>query len=196
MSTVGMHQWAQFPGLECAALFFDSWQGVGRVLLIGTLAYVALVAWLRVTGKRTVSKWNAFDLIVTIALGSTLATVLLSRDVALVEGILGMGLLIMLQFAITWLSVRSDHVRRAVKNEATLLLSDGRMHPGAMRRQRVTEGELLAAVRAKGHASLDSIGAVVLETDGTFSVITAGMEGDRGALADVDGAGGQGRAEG
>ena len=69
-------------------MFFDSWAGLLRVLVVGTLAYAALVLLLRVTGKRTLSKMNAFDLIVTVALGSTLATVLLSKDVALAEGVL------------------------------------------------------------------------------------------------------------
>ena len=165
-------------------MFFDSWDGLLRVLVVGTLAYLALVAWLRVTGKRTVSKWNAFDLIVTIALGSTLATVLLTKDVALVEGLLGMGLLIMLQYAITWLSVRSDRVRRAVKNQPTLLLRDGAVREAAMKQQRVSRGELLAAVRSHGHASLESIDAVVLESDGTFSVINSGWDGARGAMDD------------
>ena len=103
-------------------MFFDSWEGVLRVLVVGSLAYLGLVAWLRITGKRTVSKWNAFDLIVTIALGSTLATVLLTDSVALVEGLAGMGLLIMLQYAISWLSVRSAWVRRVgrTKLDATV----------------------------------------------------------------------------
>jgi uncharacterized membrane protein YcaP (DUF421 family) len=69
-------------------MFFDSWTGLGRVLVVGTLAYFALVLTLRVSGKRTLSKLNAFDLVVTVALGSTLATVLLSKDVALAEGLL------------------------------------------------------------------------------------------------------------
>lgn len=169
-------------------MFFDGWSGVVRVVVVGTLAYLVLVAWLRVTGKRTVSKWNAFDLIVTIALGSTLATVLLSKSVALVEGLAGMGLLIMLQYAISWLSVRSAWVRRVVKNRPTLLLADGEFLRVAMARQRVTEGELHAAVREKGHASLEGIDAVVLEADGTFSVITSGWAGRRDAMAHVDGA--------
>jgi uncharacterized membrane protein YcaP (DUF421 family) len=166
-------------------MFFDGWNEVLRVLVVGTLAYAALVAWLRVTGKRTVSKWNAFDLIVTIALGSTLATILLSRDVALVEGVVGMGLLIMLQYAISWASVRAGWVRRVVKNAPALLLDDGRLCREAMKRHRVTEGELLAAVRGQGHASLSGIRAVVLENDGNFSVVTSGWDGDRGAMADV-----------
>ena len=48
---------------------------------------------------------NAFALVVTVALGSTLATVLLSSDVALVEGIVAFVVLIGMQFVITWLSV-------------------------------------------------------------------------------------------
>jgi len=65
-----------------ASMLFDSWTGLGRVLLVGVLAYSALVLTLRVSGKRTLTKLNAFDLVVTVALGSTLATVLLSKDVA------------------------------------------------------------------------------------------------------------------
>ncbi|WP_202842389.1 DUF421 domain-containing protein [Luteimonas saliphila] len=167
-------------------MFFDSWQGVFRVLAVGTLAYLALLIWLRMTGKRTVSKWNAFDLIVTIALGSTLATVLLTRQVALVEGVAGMGLLIMLQYLITWTSVRVGWVRRAVKNAPTLLLRNGQPCAETMRRQRVTVGELRAAARAAGQASLERVDAIVLETDGNFSVITSGWDGSRDALADVE----------
>ena len=56
-------------------MLFDSWAGLGRTLLVGPLAYVALVLLLRISGKRTLTKLNAFDLVVTVALGSTLATV-------------------------------------------------------------------------------------------------------------------------
>jgi uncharacterized membrane protein YcaP (DUF421 family) len=152
-------------------MFFDSWTGLLRVVVVGTLAYAALVVLLRTTGKRTLSKLNAFDLVVTVALGPTLATVLLTKDVALAEGIVAFGLLVLLQYAITWSSVRSDHVRALVKAEPCLLLRDGRFLHGAMRRERVTEDEVQAAARAQGIASLNDVAAAVLETDGSFSVI-------------------------
>src|SRR5918911_4171620 len=108
-------------------MFFDGWYGPVRVVVVGTLAYTALVLLLRVSGKRTLSKLNAFDLVVTVALGSTLATVLLSKDVALAEGVLAFALLILLQFAITWLSVRSGRVQGLVKAEPSLMLHHGRL---------------------------------------------------------------------
>lgn len=168
-------------------MFFDGWTGLLRVLVVGTLAYVALVLLLRVTGKRTLSKMNAFDLVVTVALGSTLATVLLSKDVALAEGVLAFALLILLQFAITWLSVRSERFQTLVKAEPRLLLHHGHLLPGALRQERVTEEEVLAAVRSQGIASLDEVAAVILETDGSVSVLRRAENGEASALANVVG---------
>jgi uncharacterized membrane protein YcaP (DUF421 family) len=152
-------------------MFFDTWQGIARTLLVGTLAYLALVVLLRVSGKRTLTKMNAFDFVVTVALGSTLATILLSKDVALAEGIGAFALLIALQFTVTWLSVRSGAVRRLVKSEPTLLFHRGQMLEAALRRQRVTAEEIRAAIRAGSQSHLEEVEAVILETDGTFSVL-------------------------
>lgn len=151
--------------------FFDSWSVLLRTLVVGVLAYVVLVVFLRVSGKRTLSKLNAFDLVVTVALGSTLATILLNKDVALAEGALAFALLIGLQFAITWSSVRVGWVRRLVTGEPALLLYRGQLLPSTLQRARVTEEEVRATIRAAGLLALDDVEAVVLETDGSFSVV-------------------------
>jgi len=108
-------------------MFFDSWFGLLRVLEVGTLAYAVLVLMLRISGKRTLAKLNAFDLIVTVVLGSTLATVLLNNSVALTEGVLAFVLLAGVQYVVAWLSVRSDRFDDLVKSEPTLLLHERRM---------------------------------------------------------------------
>ena len=155
-------------------IFFESWAGILRVLAIGTAAYMALIFMLRISGKRTLSKMNAFDLVVTVALGSTLATVLLSKQVPLLEGTTAFALLIALQFAITWASVCSDRVKHIVKSEPSLLLRDGTLLNEAVRRERVTAEEIDAAIRESGAADRNSVSCVVLETDGSLSVITKG----------------------
>ena len=163
-------------------MLFDSWSGLLRVVVVGSLAYGALVALLRVTGKRTLAKMNAFDLVVTVALGSTLATVLLSKDVALAEGVLAFALLAGLQFSVAWLSVRSEHFRKLIKSEPRLLVSRGQILDSAMRDERVTRDEILSAARLSGYAGLEDIEAVVLETDGSFSVVGKAREGRQAAL--------------
>lgn len=150
--------------------------------VVGTLAYAALIVLLRISGKRTLSKLNAFDLVVTVALGSTLATILLSKDTPLVDGIVAFAVLVGLQFVITWISVRSSAVSDLVKSEPSLLLYDGRMLPEALRRERVTEDEVRSAVRTVGHAVMDELAAVVLETDGSLTVVPK-AKGQATALA-------------
>lgn len=155
-------------------MFFDTWHGLLRTVIAGGAAYVFLVVLLRGSGKRTLSKLNAFDLIVTVALGSTLATIVLSKDVALAEGMTALVLLVALQWLITWGSVRSARVSKLVKSEPRLLLHQGRLLPQAMKLERVTEDEVHAALRAQGIGRVEDAAAVVMETDGSLSVIPQG----------------------
>lgn len=166
-------------------MFFGTWAALGRVLVIGPLAYVALVLLLRVSGKRTLTKLNAFDFVVTVALGSTLATVLLSKSVSLAEGVLALALLIALQYLITWTSVRSERIQALVKAQPTLLLHRGCFLDDAMRAQRVTREELLAVLRTNGTAEPGTVAAIVLETDGSFSVLSNRPDTGPGSLKDV-----------
>ncbi len=151
-------------------MWFDGWGDLVRLAVVTPVAYVALVVMLRVTGKRTLSKLNAFDWVVTVALGSTLASAILSSSVSVSEGVLALALLVALQYVVTWSSVRVPLVRRLAKSEPTLLYHDGFLEE-AMRRERVTRSEVEQAARADGHADLGGVGAVVLETDGSLSVL-------------------------
>ncbi|MEQ9094705.1 MAG: DUF421 domain-containing protein [Phycisphaerales bacterium] len=166
-------------------IFFDNWNTIGRTLLVGVLAYVAVVVFLRISGPRTLSKMNAFDFIVTIALGSTLATVLISKDVSLAQGVTALGLLITLQFVVTWSSARWRLIKQAVTGEPVLLLFEGRMLSEAMKRTRVTTDEIRSALRTNGLAAFEQAHAVVLETDGSFSVVPTGERQGNSTLQGV-----------
>lgn len=152
-------------------MLFQGWPGIARTLLVGTLAYVTLVLFLRISGKRTLSKLNAFDLVVTVALGSTLSAILLQESIALAEGATALGLLILLQYLVTFASVRSNSVAKLIRSEPTLLVRSGSFCHDAMMRQRITEDEIMSAVRSNGSEGLDEVEAVVLESDGTLSII-------------------------
>lgn len=162
-------------------MFFDNWSNIYRVIVVGILAYAGLVLLLRISGNRTLSKMNSFDLVVTVAFGSTLSTILVSKDVSLAVGLAALALLIVLQLVITWCSVRFGVVNDLVTTAPTVLLLDGRLRTDALKRVRVTHDEVMAAVRQQGQGSLDDIDAVILESDGSLSVISAKRAGNRSA---------------
>jgi uncharacterized membrane protein YcaP (DUF421 family) len=168
-------------------MIFDSFEALVRTFIVGTISYILLIALLRVSGKRTLAKWNAFDFIVTIAFGSLLATMLLSQDTSLVQGVFGFALLVLLQYVLSWLSTHYAEVRGLIKSQPTLLLYQGEFRHPTLRKQRVTEGEIRTAIRNRGIAAIEDVEAVVLETDGSFSVLRRFEASSTSALSDVEG---------
>lgn len=150
---------------------FSGWSDLVHIVLVGSCAYLALIVLLRGYGKRTLSKINAFDFVVTIALGSILASVILSKTVSLAEGVTALLLLISWQFLFSWLGSRFSSVRAVLASEPRLLAHDGALLASAMRAERVAEDEVLQAVRKHGFDQLSQVQSVVLEPDGTLSVI-------------------------
>jgi uncharacterized membrane protein YcaP (DUF421 family) len=170
-------------------VFFQGWEPILRTAISTSASYVALIILLRVAGQRTLAKWYAFDLIVTVALGSTFANTVLAKDVTVAQAVVGFIILVGLQFVISWIVLHWSPMREAVNSPPTLVLQNGEFRNDAMRRQRVAEADVRAAVRQNGLASLEQVAAVILEADGTFSVIK-GASGSFSALSDIPELGG------
>lgn len=167
-------------------MWFDSWSDIARTLLVGGAAYIALMLVLRVSGKRTLSQLNAFDFVVTVALGSTLATVLLSSEVSWAEGVVALALLATLQFAIAWATTRWQPLRKVITSSPQVLLRDGAIDAAALRTARLSEAEVRQAVRSSGVGDLAEVAVVVLETNGSISVISRARLGDGSALRELE----------
>lgn len=173
--------------MQEAKIFFDNWSKLGRSLILAVTAYASLVILLRISGKRTLSKMNVFDFVFVVALGSTLANTILSTDTTLADGVLAFIALISLQIFLSWLCVKSHRLDKIVNGEPALILHKGKFLYEAMERERVTEEEIRAAIRNQNLTTLDEIDSVVLETDGTFSIVWNQLDGSSSSLADVPG---------
>ena len=153
-------------------IFFKDINIIIKTIVIGILSYISLIVLLRISGKRTLSKMNAFDLIVTVAIGSILATIIMNKDVTIAQGITALSTLIIMQFLMTKISYHNQFFSRLIKSNPTLLFYEGEYLYDAMKRERILEVEIMQAVRAQGIHSLKNVQVVILETDGSFSVIS------------------------
>ena len=171
--------------MDWNSIFFGGWAGLIRAVVASATAYVGLIVVLRVSGKRSLSKLNVFDFVVTVALGSTLATILLSQDVALAEGMMAFVMLIGLQWLVARLSVRWKPLRRLIRSEPRLLLQHGTYNHNTIKDERITEVEVDAAIRKHGFGDRSEVAWVVLESDGSFSIISEDSAGNGSALRSV-----------
>lgn len=168
-------------------IFFNGWEAMLRTAVLAVCAYVGMLLMVRVAGQRTLAKMNAFDFIVTIALGSTLASVITSRNIALAQGLLAFLLLVGMQYLLSFATSRRRDVERAVNGEPVLLFLRGRFLEQAMNSSRINREDIKAGLRQQGVGSLTDVEAVVLETNGRLSVVKKPQDQPASALDAVPG---------
>ncbi|HWC12820.1 MAG TPA: YetF domain-containing protein [Acidimicrobiales bacterium] len=151
--------------------FGASWQTIAYVVT-GTVAmYLSTLIAARIAGRRTLAQLSAFDAIVTIAIGSLLASTSVSRDPSYVQGLSVLVTLLALQLMVAAARRRFPLVRRLVEFEPEVVLREGEVlldtNPfGAQ----LTRGELESALRQHGVFDLSKARIVVLEPSGKLSV--------------------------
>lgn len=153
------------------SFLFSNWTNMFGILLAGTLIYISLVLILRVFGKRALAKMNAFDFVVTIALGSILSTTVVNKNIKFLDGALAMVLLLSLQFILSKSAWFVSFINKLIKDEPVIIFYQGEFDHETMENQNVLEEEIYQAIRLKGFSSTNDILAVVLETTGDISVL-------------------------
>ena len=174
--------------MDKVVFFYGGIEPLIRIVVVGTLAYISLLILLRISGKRSLAQLNAFDFVVTIAIGSTLGRLITAKGVSLAESVIAFLTLISLQYVVSWLTVRSSPFQNVVTASPSLLYFRGQFLRKAMQQQRVTQAQLLAAVRENRIASLQNVEAIVMESTGTIAVIkkeTLGEQTDISALSNI-----------
>ena len=162
---------------------WDGWQPLVRTAIAGPIGFAGVVAMLRISGKRALSKLNMFDFVITVAMGTILGAYF-TGTVSLIHGVFAFGVLLAVQYATTILASRSDEAAKLLMAEPTLLYHQGRFMRAAMTKERVTESSLRGQARDSSLGSLDLVAAMVLETDGTVSVIPKEQAGDLSIVPD------------
>jgi len=146
-------------------------QDIGTTLLSTIALYVLVVLFIRLSGKRSTSQMNNFDWIVTVAMGSLMATGILSETVPMTEAAAAIALLLALQWLLTKVIVHFPAVGRVVRARPALLYHEGEFQDEAMARERVSKYEILQAIRGDGYADLKEVQSVILEADASMSVL-------------------------
>ncbi|MEZ0166969.1 DUF421 domain-containing protein [Kineococcus sp. LSe6-4] len=168
--------------MDGVTLWWGGWEPLVRIVVVGTLGYVWLVGVLRFSGPRNLAKMTPFDFVLTVTLGSAFGRVLTSKETSLAAALLVFTLLVGLQWLMALLRQRSRKVERALSTDPVLLFHDGTFVREAMRRQRFLESDIHSAARENGLGSLQEVAAVVLQADGSFSVIEKSSLGDGTSL--------------
>ncbi|NBL63985.1 DUF421 domain-containing protein [Flavobacterium sp. NST-5] len=165
-------------------LFFESWENIFRIVICSAIGYLALFLFIRISGKRTLSKFSAFDFVVSVSLGSTLSWMILDQ-VRILEGGIALIVIIVLQYLLAFISQKSKSLERLINSSPTLLFYDGKFLKHKLKTEFITQEEIIAEVRKNGIEDLNEVRAIILEIDGNISIIKKSEKVGRSTLVKI-----------
>jgi len=147
---------------------------VARTLIV----YLALLAGLRLAGKRELGQMTPFDLVVILLIANAVQNAMVGPDTSVTGGLIAAGVLVTVNYGLAAARERLPWLRRAVEGTPTLLINDGKFVQEHLRREGLEEDEVLMAIREHGVADVKDVRIAVLETDGSISIVPV----DAGAM--------------
>lgn len=141
-----------------------------RIILSALGIYIMVILFTRLAGKRSFSKMSSFDFAMTVAVGSVIASTILSPSVNLIDGIVGLASIYCLQISVA-IGRRLNFIKRIVDNTPLLLMDGKEILHDNLRKARVTESDLRSKLREANVASTEEVLAVVFESTGDISVL-------------------------
>jgi uncharacterized membrane protein YcaP (DUF421 family) len=133
--------------------------------------YAFVLLLMRVTGRRELSTLSAVDLVLLIILGDAIQQGLTQDDYSVTGAVIVVSTIAALQVGTSYLTFRSRGARRVLEGEPVVIVQDGKLIEGNMKRERLTEDEVAEEMRAQQIASVEDVEWGILETNGTMSFI-------------------------
>ena len=147
-----------------------------NLVLRAGAVYAFLLVILRVAGKRELAQMTSFDLILLLVISNAVQNSINAGDDSLTGGLVSAVTLVAVNWLVAWATWRWRSVEKLVEGKPVRVVTDGKVHVGALRRELLTLSELRSALRKQGIARIGDCSRVTLEPDGTLSVVRKDVE--------------------
>lgn len=149
------------PSLSFAELFIR-----------GSLVYLVLFVLLRYLPNRQVGAIGITDLLVVVLFTNAAQNAMTSNYTSITDGFILVSTIIFWNYALNWLSYKFPRIQHLLSPPPLLLVKNGIMIHRNMRRELITEDELMSQLRKQGVEKLEDVKKAFMEADGSISVIT------------------------
>ncbi len=148
-----------------------------EIILRSLAVYIALLAVLRVFGKREVGQFTLFDLVLILLVANAVQPAMTGPDSSLLGGLIIIATLVGANHLLSVARQRLPFIAELLESKPTVIASDGQWDTRAMDREDVTIEEAEMALREHGIADVREVEIAVLESDGSISVVPKDKSG-------------------
>jgi uncharacterized membrane protein YcaP (DUF421 family) len=160
--------------MDWESLFLPA-ESLLELVIRGTVIYLALFLALRFLPRRTVGAMGPSDLLVIVLIADAVQQAMAGDYHSITEGIVLAAVIFGWATFIDWLDFKFPQWHLAAAGPL-LIISNGELLRQNMKRQQITEDEVLSQLRQHGQDSPRVVDKAYVEGDGHFSVILRSRE--------------------
>ena len=134
------------------------------------LFYAALIAVIRLMGKRQVGQMEPSEFVVTMLIANLASVPLEDWSIPVWGGLVPMGVVLLCERGLSWLCLKSIGARRLLCGKPVILIENGRLLEENLRKTRVNLDELSGHLREQGVLAMETVQFAILETNGSVTV--------------------------
>lgn len=142
------------------------------IVIRAAIAFVFIWVVTRVVGRRELSSMEPFDLILLVVVGDLVQQGVTQSDYSMLGAVLVIVTFALLTVVTSYVSFRFRRLRPLLEGEPLVLIENGRVIEGNLRRERLTREEMEAEARLSQIDDLGRVRFAVLETNGKVSFLT------------------------
>lgn len=133
--------------------------------------FITMLA-IRVMGKRQIGQLEPTELVVTIMISELATLPIQDLDTPLVNSFVSIFTLVSFEIIISVISMKSSFMRRAVSGKYSIIIDNGKINVGEMKKVQLTVDELMEELRQSDILSPKDVRYCILETSGKMSVLS------------------------
>jgi uncharacterized membrane protein YcaP (DUF421 family) len=141
------------------------------IALRALFLYAFVVFVMRVIGRRELSSLSAVDLVLLIVLGDAIQQGLTQDDYSVTGAVIAVSTICAVQVGSSYLGFRSKRARKVIEGQPIVVIQDGKVLDGNLKRERLTEDEIAEEMRMQQIGSFDEVQWAILETNGQISFV-------------------------
>jgi uncharacterized membrane protein YcaP (DUF421 family) len=137
-----------------------------------TIGFYALALVLfRLMGKRTLGDMEPLDFVIVLVIAEIVGAPLADRELPVVPAIIAVTTLAMLQLLLSYATVHSSAMEKALEGKPAVVVKEGRVLEDSLRKAKVSSEELAGRLRERGFVDASDVEIATLEADGMLSAI-------------------------
>ncbi len=150
----------------------ELFEGYLKIALNSVAVYLFIIVAIRLFGKKELAQLSIIDLTFILLISNSVQNAMVGPDSSLAGGLVAATSLFAVNFFFKYLLYRFPNFSKIIQGSDLMLIYKGQLNQSNLDKARITQQEILEAVREHGVSEIREVDLAVLETDGNISIIS------------------------